>query len=72
MFDNKLFQQLLDTSWVGHELILLEEIDSTNNYAKQIARAVPGTIILAEDQTAGKGQHKKAWDSEPEKILLLV
>lgn len=67
MFDNKLFQQLLDTSWVGHELILLEEIDSTNNYAKQIARAVPGTIILAEDQTAGKGNTKRLGIQSPKK-----
>ncbi|MFY0696521.1 MAG: biotin--[acetyl-CoA-carboxylase] ligase [Balneola sp.] len=69
MFDNKLFQQELATSWVGQELILLKEIDSTNNYAKQIEKAIPGTVVLAEDQTAGKGQHKKAWTSEPGKNL---
>ncbi|MEQ8579721.1 MAG: biotin--[acetyl-CoA-carboxylase] ligase [Balneola sp.] len=69
MFDNKLFQQDLTTTWLGQELILLEEIDSTNNYAKKIEKAVPGTVILAEDQITGKGQHKKIWTSEPGKNL---
>lgn len=42
----------------SHKIILLDEIDSTNNYAKQLARSgeQSGTVIMAKYQTAGKGR----------------
>lgn len=41
-----------------HDIVLLEEIDSTNNYAKTLARngEKSGTVIIAKTQTAGKGR----------------
>lgn len=40
------------------KIILLEEIDSTNNYAKKLAlNGEPaGTVIIADSQTSGKGR----------------
>jgi BirA family transcriptional regulator, biotin operon repressor / biotin---[acetyl-CoA-carboxylase] ligase len=69
LFNKKLFQQNLKTTWLGRELIFLEEVESTNTYAKNLEKVVPGTIVLAEGQTAGKGQHKKIWSAQTGKNL---
>lgn len=69
MFDKKLFEQQLTSSWVGQEFTLLEKVDSTNIYSKKIDKPIPGSIVLAEEQSAGKGQHNKAWVTESGKNL---
>lgn len=69
MFDKKLFEQQLATIWVGREFILLDKIDSTNIYAKNIVKPIPGAVVLAEDQVVGKGQHNRAWITEKGKNL---
>ena len=55
-------------------LVLLEETDSTNLYAKEIARAgAPGgTVILAERQTAGRGSAGRSFSSPEGGIYLTV
>ena len=53
---------------IGLPFIELDEIDSTNNYAfdkLQANMAAHGTTIFAHNQTAGKGQRGKSWNSEP-------
>jgi BirA family transcriptional regulator, biotin operon repressor / biotin---[acetyl-CoA-carboxylase] ligase len=48
-------------------LIELQSVDSTNNYALRLIHeglAQHGTIILAHNQTAGKGQRGRAWEAE--------
>lgn len=50
-------------------LIILEEADSTNNYLTQLCNNQPGAIqelttVIAERQTAGKGQRGNSWESE--------
>jgi BirA family transcriptional regulator, biotin operon repressor / biotin---[acetyl-CoA-carboxylase] ligase len=55
-----------------HPIIELETIGSTNIYAEQLlaARKVEdGTVILAREQTSGKGQGGNSWESEPGKNL---
>ena len=50
----------------------LPSVDSTNNYAKQhLAKSSPidGTVILADEQFAGRGQAGNVWQSEPNKNL---
>ncbi len=50
------------------EIIRLESVDSTNNYAAALlqGRDVPdGTVVWAGAQTAGRGQHENRWESEP-------
>lgn len=48
-------------------VILVEQIDSTNNYAKELARngEPSGTVIIAETQTAGKGRLGRSFCSPP-------
>lgn len=48
------------------KLILLDEVDSTNNYAAKLlgeGKLAHGTVILAEKQTAGRGQRGNSWSS---------
>ncbi len=57
-----------------NQLIELESVDSTNNYA--MARiheglALDGMVYLARHQWAGKGQRGKTWISEPGQNLMM-
>ncbi len=57
-----------------NQLIELESVDSTNNYA--MARihegmASDGMVCLARHQWAGKGQRGKTWLSEPGQNLIM-
>ena len=48
-------------------IIVFDEIDSTNNYAKELARkgAPDGTAVAADCQTAGKGRMGRSFWSPP-------
>lgn len=58
----------LNTLFTGKFLLKLNEIDSTNNFLKNwISNNAPieGAVILAEHQTAGRGQMGTSWQSKP-------
>ncbi len=58
----------LETNFIGKNYHYFEEIDSTNNYAK--SKDLPnGSVILAENQTAGKGRKGRRWISSKYKGL---
>lgn len=71
MFDTSLFKESLSTVWLGKRLKVFDEIESTNTYAKTIKddKLLHGTLILAENQTGGRGQHKRKWEADAEKNL---
>ena len=53
-------------------MVYIQSTDSTNNYANQQIRlgGLPeGTVFLTYDQSAGRGQLKNTWESEPGKNL---
>ena len=52
--------------------LILDETDSTNNYAKQLVEkgVAEGTVVLAQFQRFGKGQKGNSWESEAGKNLL--
>ena len=57
---------------IGNQIIRIQVIDSTNNYANQQIKEYEypeGTVFLAYEQTAGRGQVKNFWESEPGKNL---
>ncbi len=66
LFNQQLYEQKLTTSWIGHSFVFFEEIDSTNSYAKIADASIvsEGTLVLAEAQTAGRGQHRRVWDAK--------
>ncbi len=52
---------------IGRSIIRLESVDSTNNYTANRARENDlrhGAVILAVEQTAGKGQMGAHWQSD--------
>ena len=51
---------------IGHRVVHYFSIDSTNDLAVKLAgRGCPhGTIVLAEEQTAGRGRFGRSWYSE--------
>lgn len=53
----------LHTRTLGRNCIYLNRVDSTNNYAKRIAEegAKEGTLVIAEEQTGGKGRRGRGW-----------
>lgn len=53
---------------IGSRYIFLDTVDSTNNYAAiqlKEGQIGHGTVILAENQTNGRGQRGNSWQSAP-------
>jgi len=52
---------------IGNKIIQLDVVDSTNNFTANLLKAgelAHGTVILADEQTAGRGQRGAKWQSE--------
>lgn len=59
-----------DTALIGKKLIVLDTIDSTNNYLKANADNYPtGTVIASREQTGGKGRLGRAWQSKKDDTI---
>jgi BirA family biotin operon repressor/biotin-[acetyl-CoA-carboxylase] ligase len=62
----------LDTRHVGRRVLWFDTLPSTSDVAAELA-ADPenaGTVVVADDQTAGRGQHGRTWHSRPGASLL--
>lgn len=57
----------LKTVDLGKPIHCLDRVDSTNQFARQEARqgAPHGTLVVAEEQTAGRGRLGRTWTSWP-------
>ena len=68
-----LISSKLTASVLGKRIIVLDEIDSTNNYAKELTAKDKsnGTIIVADRQTAGKGRMGRSFVSPSGKGLYM-
>jgi BirA family biotin operon repressor/biotin-[acetyl-CoA-carboxylase] ligase len=64
----------LATELIGQRVIAYPRLTSTNDIAKRQAKkgAREGTVIVAEEQTAGRGRLKRAWLSPRGSIALSV
>ncbi len=53
----------LDTRRLGRRVLVYDSLDSTNSHAAALAAdpANDGLVILARQQTAGRGQHGRSW-----------
>lgn len=62
---------LLSTKDIGITLHHFERVDSTSSVAFKLAQdgAVHGEVVVAEEQTDGKGRRGRAWVSPPGKNL---
>ncbi len=59
----------LKTKALGRNVVYLDRIDSTNNYAKKIALegCEEGTLVVADYQTCGRGRLGRDWNSPDKK-----
>jgi len=58
----------LDTLFVGHTVINLDKVDSTNTYIHELLlKKAPaeGFVVCALEQYAGRGQRGNSWLSQP-------
>ncbi len=64
----------LDTEFVGNSIIYLQSVGSTNTYAKRCSSSVlsHGTVILADQQTHGRGTKRRKWVSTNNDIALTL
>ena len=55
----------LHTDWAGCEVKYFDTLDSTNICAKRMAEegAPNGTLVIADEQTAGRGRCGRAWET---------
>jgi BirA family transcriptional regulator, biotin operon repressor / biotin---[acetyl-CoA-carboxylase] ligase len=62
----------LASSIFSSRILYHETIDSTNRFAKDLAvsGAAEGTVVLAEEQTGGKGRRGRTWVSPGKENLL--
>ncbi len=58
---------------IGRRILVFDELDSTSNFAAQRAGApdTDGLVILADRQTAGRGQYGRTWQCPPRAGVLL-
>ncbi|MBU7007832.1 biotin--[acetyl-CoA-carboxylase] ligase [Phosphitispora fastidiosa] len=56
---------LLTGKLIGSYIVYRETVNSTNDLAKELARegAESGTVVIAEEQTGGKGRMGRKWHS---------
>ncbi len=63
----------LATRRLGRRVLVFDRLDSTNTLAASLANdpANAGLAILADEQTAGRGQHGRTWLAAPAQSVLL-
>lgn len=73
MFNVETYRQHLTTHWLGRQIEVFDELPSTNSYLKDEGNRVKhtsnalceGLLILAEHQSAGRGQRNRVWQTRP-------
>ena len=66
IFDDIMNQ--LNTNYVGKVLLHFDELTSTNDYARILSNepsTLEGTVIMADQQSKGRGQMGATWESAP-------
>ena len=57
----------LPTKHLGRQVLIFAQMDSTNTYAAGLGNdpASTGTVVIAHEQSAGRGQHGRTWQCPP-------
>lgn len=63
----------METRRLGRRVLVYDQVDSTNIQAAALAHdpANDGVVLLAREQTGGRGQHGRSWLSDPDTSVLL-
>jgi len=72
-FDDKKFNNSLDTGILGRDMVHLSLTGSTNDHAAGLVESLDvsgtddphGTLIIADEQTGGRGRFNRDWISPP-------
>ena len=72
--DVKKLKECLKTVWLGKKIYYFTEVDSTNKFAKKLAKqgVEEGAIVIAETQTSGRGRLGRRWESPKGGIWLSI
>lgn len=70
MFNIELYKQHLKTGNFG-DIKYFDELDSTNSKALELSKSniANGTVVITDNQTAGRGRQSNTWFSVPGKSL---
>jgi BirA family transcriptional regulator, biotin operon repressor / biotin---[acetyl-CoA-carboxylase] ligase len=63
-----------DTERIGRRVLVFDHVDSTNTRGAALADTDPdadGLVLIADQQTAGRGQYGRVWQSRPGSSLLM-
>ena len=73
LLDKNTIKSNLNTDIIGKNIIILDEVDSTNTYLKELGAksAEEGTVVITTNQTAGKGRLGRSWECEQEKSVAI-
>lgn len=65
-------ESALDTAWMGRKAYYFRAVGSTNDELQRLADAgaPPGTLVVANTQTAGRGRAGRRWYAPPGTALL--
>lgn len=71
MIFTQLVQANLSTKTIGRKIEYYQVLESTNTEAWELIQdsAAHGTVVITDNQTAGKGRGAKAWASSPDRSL---
>jgi len=70
--DGEALQAALKGQRIAHRIVILAETTSTNDVLAQMApESAEGLVVLAERQSAGRGQYGRRWESAPGRGLWL-
>lgn len=63
----------LNTKLIGKKIKVLDTVGSTNDYLKKLGSkgAEAGTVVLAREQTAGKGRLGRVWQTPKDECVAL-
>jgi len=73
MFSEKRLKSSLPVQGLGEPLYFYKRVDSTNDRAQALAQegAAHGTLVVADEQTAGRGRFQRSWYTPPRSALAL-
>ena len=63
----------LNTKIIGKSITVLDTVGSTNDYLKELGAkgAEAGTVVIAREQTAGKGRLGRVWQTKKDDGIAL-
>ena len=72
-FNDKTISQNLGTKIIGKKIFFFKSIKSTMDYARSLAERgeEDGTVVIADNQTKGRGRFGRIWKAEPGKNILM-